>query len=172
MIWQRLDHKFPPTDPQNSSRSIPVLTLDLSDGLTFKDKRNGNILNRYDFYEPMLISAYYDFNKKTWSNDILGKRSGEINATHWMFIPPVTSSIWIQIDKYLPPPEDNIPKIRQVLICDQRYNHGQSVVSAEWASNSRVWCCFSLTNDHPDNILDAYVVPATHWIPYPPSPTE
>jgi hypothetical protein len=172
MIWKRVDHGFPPKDPQNSNRSIPVITLDLSDGISFKDKRNGNIIYRYDLYEPMLISAYYDFIKKKWSNDLLGERSDEIKASHWMFIPQTTSPAWIPVDKHLPPPDHDKSLSKEMLICDQSYNFNQSVITANWGLSLHIWCCYSFTNFTTDDPFDTYTVPATHWMERPAGPTE
>ena len=174
MIWQRIDHKLPPVDPQNPGRSILVITVNLSDGISFTDKRNGNIINWYDFIDPLLISAYYNFTTKIWSNDLLGKRSGEIKATHWMYIPPISSPLWISVDKSFPEPSDagkviSIPAV----ICDQNNKFTQSIITAEWGFDTHSWSCVWLQNANPvEDSYESMIVVATHWMARPAGPTE
>jgi hypothetical protein len=121
----------------------------------------------YDFLPQFLISAYYDFNTKKWSNELLGKRHTEINPTHWMAIPAKSSSAWIAAADKLPPNDSNIDYMTiEVLVCDQSSNFPASVVIARCSPpppGLPIWRCYGLLNTAIDD-LNSNDISATHWM--------
>jgi hypothetical protein len=197
MKWTRVDRHLPPPDPTHPGRSISVIVLDLGDDLTYVNKKDKKTYYWYENFDYLLISAYYDFGKKDWMNDIYGKRLSKkfsplIAPTHWMSIPPKGSAAWISIkDKY--PPEVSTPDttykegIRinptKILACKQDADFMQSVIMAVFypPPSTKQWECYDLDGDGKvdDNtsigeMISWHGLPEmTHWMFKPPvGPTE
>ena len=181
MSWCRVDRQLPPADPEHPGRSIYVITLKLADGVIWTNKK-GQSFNMYqDRFDLafinektrggmpyFLISAYYDFITKKWTNELLGPRHEEIHPTHWMAIPSKSSSAWIAATDHLPPVEPSIGATINVLVCDQAGNFPASVtVGHAIPSPYLMWMCYGLTNPTRGNVHN-YDISVTHWMPYPP----
>ena len=177
MTWTRVDRHLPPPDPAHPGRSVYVITLDLGDGLTFVSKKDKITHYWYDFRPQFLISAYYDFNTKKWNNELLGKRHREITPTHWMTIPPKSSSAWIAAADRLPQsdPADKATSYMaamsiEVLVCDQNGDFPASVTIATCLPPPPLhpmWECYGLLNIDTNDVK-AYDVSVTHWMLRPP----
>lgn len=173
LTWTRVDRHLPPPDPAHPGRSVYVITVWLPDGVSFIGKKDKKIHYFYDILQPCLISAYYDFNSKTWSNDLLGDRCRNMKdnpPTHWMSIPPKRSSAWIAAADRMPPPDTSIYWSIDILVCDQSGNFPASVIvaSGEFPYNIRRWMSKGLLDGPKDEDgLQDMFVSATHWMPYP-----
>lgn len=168
MSWTRVDRQLPPADPDHPGRSVYVITLRLGDGLTFVSKKEKKTYYWYDFQPRFLISAYYDFNTEEWANELLGPRHEEIIPTHWMPIPPKSSSAWIAASDRLPPPKPEKDGTAwgsiEVLVCDQAGNFPASVTIGNSIRIPFVhWKCYGLSNVNTNDI-NCYEISATHWM--------
>ena len=197
MSWYRVDRQMPPADPEHPGRSIYVILLDLSDGITFFSKKTKQDVKWYEFKlvppqsPKSLISAYYDFDKKKWCNDRYGHRlegykySVLLAPTHWMYIPSIASSAWIAIADRMPPVQIDgewIPEAQRtnsssefVLVCDKSRDFMSSVVIGQYWSSTDKWECPELDNNIPANKqftveeihISQKITPPTHWMPVP-----
>jgi hypothetical protein len=166
--WTKVKIHLPPPSSSDPNKSISVLVTNCSDGIIIKFK-NGSTL---DVYKEMgAISAYFNFNKNTWENDLLGKRYGKIKVTHWRVLPDLNSSDWIStIDRKPITPGDIENFSAPVLVCDKKNYYSESIITAKFTFNRHTWDTRLLADDpHSDTFNE---VNATHWALLPEGPSE
>jgi hypothetical protein len=130
-------------------------------------------------YPGTIVSAYYDYTARNWTNDLYPNSSKLISVSHWMPIPAADLPMWVAASSY-PERRDHQPdQTIEVLICRQGPDYARSLICAAFYSKIQVWVSTlgSVLEYDPEKAdIDPMAMPGdvkpTHWMPVPESPCK
>lgn len=129
--WIDAHHQLPPRPQGNSHHSRYCLTA-------YFKKTDIDSINSGNGY-LMLLSAYYDFDKKIWTNDYLKKGDSQL-VSHWMPLPAEFGAEWTSAadtDAVPPIQSDNLGT--RVLIRLSGLPYEASLIQGTFLSDELKW---------------------------------